>query len=119
MDIFIGSLPFKLKENQLREIFEKFGEVSAVKIILNKITRQNKGYGFISMVNDEEALKAIKALDGTEVDGRIIEVEKSEPEKKIPKKPPFRLGKNQWENKESAGKYRAKKDKENKDRRSK
>ena len=78
MDIFVGSLPFKLKENELRELFEKYGEVSSAKIIIDKETRQNKGFGFVEMPNDSEALKAIDALNGSEVMGRAIKVNKSE-----------------------------------------
>lgn len=86
MDIFVGSIPFKLKESQLREVFEAFGEVVSVKIIIDKITRQNKGFGFVEMPNVREAHLAIKALNGSEMDGRKIVVSASEakpnPEKK-------------------------------------
>ena len=78
MDIFAGSLPFKLSEEDLKKLFEQFGEVNSAKIIIDKITRQNKGFGFIEMPNDNEALKAIEALNGFEVLGRQIVVNKSE-----------------------------------------
>jgi RNA recognition motif-containing protein len=78
MDIFVGSLPFKLKESQLKETFEAYGEVTSVKIIIDKITRQNKGFGFVEMPNDGEANRAIKALNGSEMDGRKIIVNQSE-----------------------------------------
>jgi RNA recognition motif-containing protein len=78
MDIFVGSLPFKLKESELKEMFEVYGEVTSAKIILDKITRQNKGFGFVEMPNDEEAKKAIAGLDNSEVLGRTIVVNKSE-----------------------------------------
>jgi RNA recognition motif-containing protein len=78
MDIFVGSLPFKLKENQLRAIFEKYGQVNSVRIINDKITRQNKGFGFIEMPDIDQAKHAIKELNGSEVDGRKIVVNKSE-----------------------------------------
>lgn len=81
MDIFAGSLPFKIKEKELQSLFEQFGEVSSVKIIIDKITRQNKGFGFIVMPNDGEALNAIEALDGSEVMGRQITVSMSEEKK--------------------------------------
>jgi RNA recognition motif-containing protein len=74
MDIFAGSLPFKLKEHQLRAIFEKYGEVSSVKIIIDRITRQNKGFGFVVMPNEDQAKHAIKELNGVELDGRAIKV---------------------------------------------
>ena len=79
MDIFVGSLPFKLKETELKAAFEVYGEVTSVKIIIDKITRQNKGFGFVEMPNVREAHLAIKALNGSEMDGRKIEVSASEP----------------------------------------
>src|ERR1700741_3918426 len=78
MDIFAGSLPFKLSEEELKKLFEQFGEVNSAKIIIDKVTRQNKGFGFIEMPNEDEALKAIEALNGFEVLGRQIVVNKSE-----------------------------------------
>ncbi len=82
MDIFVGSLPFKLKEEELRELFEKHGEVASAKIIIDKITRQNKGFGFVEMPNEAEAQAAIEALNGYEIEGRTINVSKSEPKEK-------------------------------------
>ena len=83
MDIYVGSLPFKLKENQLTALFEPYGEVASVKIIIHKITRQNKGFGFVTMPNDEQALAAIKALNGFDLEGRELEVSKSDPKVEI------------------------------------
>jgi RNA recognition motif-containing protein len=60
MDIFVGSLPFKLKKTQLRELFEKYGEVTSATIIIDNITRQNKGFGFVEMPDEKQAYKAIK-----------------------------------------------------------
>lgn len=78
MDIFVGSLPFKIKESELKEYFEQFGEVTSAKIIINKATRLSKGFGFVAMPNDKEALEAIKKANGSELQGRKIEVSKSE-----------------------------------------
>lgn len=86
MDIFVGSLPFKLKESQLRELFEKFGEVSSATIIIDKSTRQNRGYGFVEMPNAKEAMSAIKALNNTEVMERKIIVSRSDGKKYTDKK---------------------------------
>jgi RNA recognition motif-containing protein len=93
MDIYVSSLPFKIKEQQLQELFEKYGEVSAVKIVIDNITRQNKGFGFVTMPNDDEANKAIQELNGTEVMERTIGVSKSEPKKDDGKRSSF-AGKN-------------------------
>ena len=81
MNIFVGSLPFRLDESELRERFEKFGEVESVKIITDKFTGRSRGFGFVEMSNDEEALKAISELNGTEIGGREIIVNKSEERK--------------------------------------
>jgi RNA recognition motif-containing protein len=78
MDIFAGSLPFKLSEEDLKKLFEQYGTVNSAKIIIDKITRQNKGFAFIEMPNEQEALLAIEALNGSEVMGRQIVVNKSE-----------------------------------------
>ncbi len=78
MDIFVGSLPFKLKEEELRMLFEQHGTVESCKIIIDKITRQSKGFGFVTMMNDEEANKAIEELNGSEVLGRNIAVSQSQ-----------------------------------------
>ena len=78
MNIFVGSLPFKLQETELKEIFEEHGEVSSVKIITDKFSGRSKGFGFIEMPDDAEANKAIEELNGAEIDGRTIVVNKAE-----------------------------------------
>lgn len=85
MDIFVGSLPFKLKETELKQLFESYGEVTSAKIIIDQITRQNKGFGFVEMPNDNEAEKAIAALNGSELSGRTIVVNKSEKRERGPR----------------------------------
>jgi RNA recognition motif-containing protein len=81
MNIFVGSLPFKLEEDELRSQFEKFGEVSSVKIITDKYSGRSKGFGFVEMPNDENAQKAIDALHESELGGRKIVVNKAEERK--------------------------------------
>jgi RNA recognition motif-containing protein len=79
MNIFVGSLPFSIEEADLRESFEAYGAVDSVKIITDKFTVRIKGFGFVEMTNDDEALKAIAELNGATVQGRAIVVNKSEP----------------------------------------
>jgi len=81
MNIFVGSLPFRLEETELRDLFEEYGEVSSAKIITDKLTGRSKGFGFVEMSDDAEAQQAIEALNGTEVMGRNIVVNKSEERK--------------------------------------
>jgi RNA recognition motif-containing protein len=81
MNIFVGSLPYVLSEADLRELFENFGEVSSVKIITDKISGRSKGFGFIEMPDEEAAKKAMEDLNGKEVQGRAIVVNKAEERK--------------------------------------
>ena len=85
MDIYVGSIPFKWKDKNLYELFEPFGEVISANIIIDKITRQNKGFGFVAMAIDKEAEKAIAALNGSEYEGRSIVVSPSLPKGEIQK----------------------------------
>lgn len=82
MNIFVGSLPFKIEESELQEIFEEYGEVTSVKIITDRATGRSKGFGFVEMTNEEEAKKAIEELNNAEIEGRTIVVNKAE-EKKV------------------------------------
>lgn len=79
MNIFVGSLPYSIVEADLEEAFGEYGTVESVKIITDKFSGKSKGFGFIEMPNDEEALKAIEDLNGASVEGRTIVVNKSEP----------------------------------------
>jgi RNA recognition motif-containing protein len=81
MNIFVGSLPFKLEEADLKEIFEAFGEVISVKIINDRESGRSKGFGFVEMTDDEAAKKAIADLNGSEVAGRNIVVNQAEDKK--------------------------------------
>lgn len=90
MDIFVGSLPFKFKDTDLKELFEKYGEVTSAKIVMDNRTRQNKGFGFVEMAVEKEAHNAIKNLNGSEQLGRVIIVasaEKNKDGEKIHQKP--------------------------------
>ncbi len=79
MNIFVAKLSFDTLESDLQSAFEEFGEVSSVKIIMDKFTQKSKGYGFVEMANDDEGENAINALNDTELDGRVIVVKRSEP----------------------------------------
>jgi len=60
MNIYVGSLPFDLDEEELKEIFEEYGEVSTVKVITDKFTGKSRGFGFVEMPDVETAKKAIE-----------------------------------------------------------
>ena len=77
MNIYVGNLPFETKEDELRELFESFGTVESVKIIRDFNTGRSKGYGFIEMPIESEAQIAIENLNGKDVKGRNIRVNKA------------------------------------------
>lgn len=78
MNIFIGSLPFDVDDQELRGYFEEYGEVSTAKIIYDRDTGRSRGFGFVEMPDDEAAQKAIEELDQADIEGRTIKVNKAE-----------------------------------------
>lgn len=74
MIIFVSSLSFKAKKEDLAQLFAPYGEVTSTRIIHDKTTRRFKGYGFVEMDNQEQAEAAIAALNGSEHMGRTINV---------------------------------------------
>ncbi|TWR30571.1 RNA-binding protein [Mucilaginibacter pallidiroseus] len=81
MNIFVGSLPYSLQEADLQQLFEAYGEVSTVKIIIDRETGRSKGFGFVEMPDDETAQSAISGLNGSQVAGRSIAVSQAEDKK--------------------------------------
>ncbi len=79
MNIYIGNLPYKTGDSELRELFEEYGEVSDANIIFDRRTRRSRGYGFVEMTNDNEAQKAIDNLNGTEFGERTLKVAEANP----------------------------------------
>lgn len=74
MNIYVGNLHYGLTEDELKELFEEYGEVMSVKIITDKYSGRSKGYGFVEMSDDKEAQKAIDNLNEADVKGRNIRV---------------------------------------------
>ena len=79
MNIFVASLNFRTQEDSLHALFEEFGEVDSLKIIMDRETGRSKGFGFVEMSNDDDALKAIDALNESDFEGRTIVVKKATP----------------------------------------
>jgi len=79
MNIYVGNLPYGATEDELKNAFSEFGEVSSVNIIKDKFSGQSKGFGFIEMPDSSEADAAINALNETELQGRNIKVNKARP----------------------------------------
>ena len=80
MKIFVAKLAFKTTAEDLRALFEQFGEVESCKVIMDHETGRSKCYGFVEMPNDAEAYKAIVETDETVFMGNELQVKKSRPQ---------------------------------------
>lgn len=89
MNIYIGNLEYGVTEDQLRDTFAEFGEVSSSNIITDKFTGRSKGFGFVEMPNDAEANQAIDALNDTDLNGRSIKVNQARPREERPSRPRY------------------------------
>ena len=81
MNIYVGNLDFKVNEDDLKELFEQYGQVSSQKIITDKYSGRSKGFGFITMDNNDEANNAIQELNGTDLKSREMVVNEAKPRK--------------------------------------
>ncbi len=77
--LYVGNLPYSVDDPQLRELVAPFGEVLSAQVIKDKFSGRSKGFGFVEMANDEEAQKAIEALDGKDNGGRPLKVNEARP----------------------------------------
>jgi cold-inducible RNA-binding protein len=77
--LYVGGVPYSTTDEALRTAFSKFGAVTSVSILMDKMTGRSRGFGFVEMQNDEEADAAIKALDGTDFEGRKLTVNEARP----------------------------------------
>ncbi len=78
MHILVRNLSRTTKEETIRALFEPFGEIASLNIVLDEQTGQSKGFGFVEMPEAAEATAAIKQLNGAKVDGAVIRVKPSE-----------------------------------------
>lgn len=79
MNLFVSNISRTIKDDELKQLFESVGDVKSVKIISDKYTGESKGFGFVEMTNDNQALLAIEKLTDTELRGRILSVTKARP----------------------------------------
>lgn len=77
--LFVGNLAYSLTDSQLEEHFSQAGKVLSAKVITDRATGQGKGFGFVEMSTPEEAQKAIKELNGSDLAGRAIVVNEARP----------------------------------------
>lgn len=78
-NIFVGNLDFNTSEEELRHLFEAYGQVDRVSIMTDRETGRSRGFGFVEMANAEDGEKAIAALNGSQVGGRTLNVNEARP----------------------------------------
>jgi RNA recognition motif-containing protein len=79
INIYVGNLSFDASEGELKGLFEEYGAVDSVKIIVDQFTNRSRGFGFIEMQDREEGLRAIKELDSKDLKGRMLKVNEARP----------------------------------------
>jgi RNA recognition motif-containing protein len=84
MNIYVSNLSFNIQDEDLRQFFSEYGEVTSAKIINDKFTGKSRGFGFVEMPDNAAAQKAIAELDGGSVDGRTIKVVEAKPKEERP-----------------------------------
>ena len=90
MNIYVGNLPYSLTEEDLKTAFSQFGEVSTASIIMDRMSGQSKGFGFVEMPENSEADEAIKALNESALNGRNIKVNQARPRgERSPRRPRY------------------------------
>ena len=77
--LYVGNLAYSVEENALRDLFSQYGNVTSVKIIVDRDSGRSKGFGFVEFETSEESAAAMEELNGREVDGRTIRVTEARP----------------------------------------
>ncbi len=79
MNIYVGNLPYSVTEQDLRELFESYGEVSSANVIIDKFTKRSKGFGFVEMPSQDESMEAIDKINDQDFQGRNLKVNEAKP----------------------------------------
>ena len=74
MNLYVGNLDYGITDEDLREVFQEYGEVTSVKVIFDRETNRSKGFAFVEMANNEEGQKAIDELNGALLEDRPLRV---------------------------------------------
>jgi RNA recognition motif-containing protein len=78
-NIFVGNLDFNTSEDDLRQLFQTYGQVDRVSIMTDRDTGRSRGFGFVEMTSSEDGEKAIAAINGTQLGGRTLNVNEARP----------------------------------------
>lgn len=80
--MYVGNIPYNATEEDLREMFSEIGEIESLKIMKDNFTERSKGFGFIEMVDENDAKKAIATLNGKDFIGKSLTVAEARPQQK-------------------------------------
>jgi RNA recognition motif-containing protein len=83
MNIYVANLGFNVKDEDLKKYFARYGEVSSISIVIDKITNRSRGFGFVEMNDDKAAEMAIRELNGITLDNRVIRVKENQAKRRI------------------------------------
>ena len=87
--LYIGNLPYGMGNEELKELFAAFGDVTEATIIMDKYSGRSKGFGFVTFADDEAGKKAISEMNDKELQGRAIKVSEARPMEERPARRPF------------------------------
>ena len=90
MKIYVGNLPYSIRDAELEELFAPYGEVTSANVIIERETNRSKGFGFVEMPNKADAEKAIAELNNKEINGRGLKVNEAKPREDRPARRPSR-----------------------------
>lgn len=79
MNIYVGNIAYNMSDDELRSVFENFGDVDSARIITDRDTGRSKGFGFVEMPDDDQASAAVDALNGSDMMGRTLTVNEARP----------------------------------------
>lgn len=84
--LYVGGLSYDTSEDGLKQAFAEFGTVDSAIVITDKMSGRSKGFGFVEMSTEEEAKKAVEAMNGKELDGRTLRVDEARPQEERPQR---------------------------------
>jgi|GEM_PF-182407 len=92
MNLYVSNLAYTLTDDELRSEFAAFGDVSSARVVLDRETGRSRGFGFVEMPNDKEALAAIRGLEGSNLGGRPLKIVEARPKEPRPPQRSFSGG---------------------------
>jgi RNA recognition motif-containing protein len=85
INIYVGNLPYSVRDEQLRDMFTEFGTVASAKVVMDRETNRSKGFGFVEMEDKSAAEAAIEAMNNKDMGGRPLRVNEARPRESSPR----------------------------------